>query len=67
MSVPIKLPCDECICFAACRSKTKVYCDILNKLALNIPDDDEKIAVWWGMVHLTLPNLDRIRGDHEGI
>lgn len=63
--IPTKLPCDTCLCLALCKNREKVHCDILNKMALNVEDDDEKIAIWWALVHSTLPDLSRIRGDHE--
>lgn len=63
--IPTKLICDECVCLAICKNKKKISCDILNKLAFNVPQDDFSIRTWWGVVRLTLPNLCQIRGEHE--
>jgi hypothetical protein len=58
----LTLPCRECITYAICKNRSTVRCEILYKIAKVIPMDDEKIAVWWGIIKLSLPYAVRIIG-----
>ena len=57
----ITIPCEECICLAICRHRSRILCDILNSLASKVPNGDTDVKELWNLIHESLPYADRIR------
>lgn len=58
----MKIPCENCVCLAICRTRYTVNCDLLYKKAVTIiPKTDKKLKEWWMVVHSFLPKTHTIR------
>jgi len=65
-------PCKGCICHPVCMNKETIYCDLLDKEALEVEALVEQIAIdeedkdrlfqnWWSFIHDFLPKASFIR------